>query len=63
MIGVLKVLKRHPTLERNIGESFEELLSVADRRMYSEKHSHREQASASSRVVHEREHSGNVLVN
>jgi len=45
------------------GADAEELLSVADRRMYSEKHSHREQASASSRVVREREQPANVLVN
>ncbi|MDP8988450.1 MAG: diguanylate cyclase [Acidobacteriota bacterium] len=45
------------------GADAEELLSVADRRMYSEKHSHREKATASSRVVRERELTGNVLVN
>ncbi len=45
------------------GADAEELLSVADRRMYSEKHSHRELATASSRVVRERELTGNVLVN
>jgi diguanylate cyclase (GGDEF)-like protein/putative nucleotidyltransferase with HDIG domain len=45
------------------GADAEELLSVADRRMYSEKHSHRERATAGSRVVHERELPGNVLVN
>ncbi|HSR09518.1 MAG TPA: GGDEF domain-containing protein, partial [Bryobacteraceae bacterium] len=45
------------------GADAEELLSVADRRMYSEKHSHRQQSTAASRVVREREVTGNVLVN
>ena len=44
------------------GADAAELLSVADRRLYSEKHSHREQASESSRAVRERDVSGNVLV-
>ncbi len=45
------------------GADAEELLSVADRRMYSEKHSHREQSTASSRVIREREVPAAVLVN
>ena len=45
------------------GADAEELLSVADRRMYSEKHSHRQQASAGSRVMRERELTEHVLVN
>jgi len=45
------------------GADAEELLSVADRRMYTEKHAHRLQAMGASRVVRERDHSENVLIN
>jgi diguanylate cyclase (GGDEF)-like protein len=45
------------------GTDAEELLSVADRRMYSEKEAHRQQMAIVSRVVRERERPGTVLVN
>ena len=45
------------------GTDAEELLSVADRRMYSEKQSHREQLAMTSKVVREREQPGIPLVN
>jgi len=44
------------------GSDAEELLSVADRRMYSEKRSHRHSAIPISRILREREHPGTVLV-
>jgi len=45
------------------GTDAEELLSAADRRMYSEKEAHRQQMAIVSRVVRERERPGTVLVN
>jgi diguanylate cyclase (GGDEF)-like protein len=44
------------------GSDAEELLSVADRRMYAEKAAHRQQIATVSRVVRERERPGAVLV-
>jgi diguanylate cyclase (GGDEF)-like protein len=44
------------------GNNADELLSVADRRMYSEKQSQR-QGARPSRVLREREQAGNALVN
>ncbi len=45
------------------GTDAEELLSVADRRMYTEKEAHRQQIAIVFRVVRERERPGAVLVN
>lgn len=45
------------------GNNADELLSVADRRMYSEKQSQRRDAIAPSRVLRERDHSASALVN
>jgi diguanylate cyclase (GGDEF)-like protein len=44
------------------GTDAEELLSVADRRMYTEKQSHRQQAAVMSRIVREREQPVTTLV-
>ncbi|HTM11440.1 MAG TPA: HD domain-containing phosphohydrolase [Bryobacteraceae bacterium] len=45
------------------GSNADELLSVADRRMYSEKQSQRQDAITPSRVLRERDHSASALVN
>jgi diguanylate cyclase (GGDEF)-like protein/putative nucleotidyltransferase with HDIG domain len=45
------------------GSNAEELLSVADRRMYTEKQTHRQQIASASRVVRERERPDTALVN
>src|SRR5947209_16608781 len=45
------------------GTDAEELLSAADRRMYTEKHAHRQQKATVSRVLREREVPATALVN
>jgi GGDEF domain-containing protein len=45
------------------GNNADELLSVADRRMYSEKQSQRRDSASSSRVLRERDQPASALVN
>jgi diguanylate cyclase (GGDEF)-like protein/putative nucleotidyltransferase with HDIG domain len=45
------------------GNNADELLSVADRRMYSEKHSQRRDAAAPSRVLREQDEPASALIN